>query len=134
VRNVLDTYHAEWTAAKNPLDPDRPALLDTVTGQFKVNVRRTLAEDRAEGVYAQRADGSTILHRTDEVRFETINMAIAVECVIDDLVTYDRSNAPIDTRVVTSFKNTTLVREEDGAWRISERETQAGGGSCPGLR
>jgi hypothetical protein len=120
VRNVLDVYAAEEARVNAQPNPEDPVLNELVTGDFKESVRRGFLDDQAKQVYYRREGGGPNAHRTENVRFEAPDAAIAVECHIDDTFTYRQGEgAPIDSAVTSYRLETKVVRGEDGRWRLT---------------
>ena len=80
---------------------------------------------RDNGEYSRREGGGPVPHRTDSVVFEGPNTAIAFECVIDDRIRRKTAtDEVVNPTVTSSVRRTTVIREADGPWRISHRETK----------
>jgi hypothetical protein len=123
VRNVLDIENAEFSAALDPPDPSRPGVLALNTGAALVKRVEVISGLRDRGQYSRRDAGGPIPHKTDLIDFESPVAAVAYECYVDDRVTRKvGSNEVVDLTVTSVRFRTRLIREADGAWRISSRE------------
>jgi hypothetical protein len=123
VRNVIDMEAAEFAAALDPPDPNRPGLLALNTGAARAKRVEVITGFRDRGEYANRQAGGAVPHKTDIVDFENPNTAVAYVCFIDDAVTRKIGTDEVVDPTVSSVRfRTRVVREADGAWRISSRE------------
>jgi hypothetical protein len=125
IRNLLDVFAYESTAAYESPDPGRSTLLAIMTGEFKAHTIQRLSQLQGEGVYFRRDGGGVSPHITLSVEFQGAATATAFECWVDDLVPYSKTdaNAPKPEIVRISYK-TTVVREADAQWRITSQEEQ----------
>jgi hypothetical protein len=124
VRNVLDVEAAEFAAASDPPDPNRSGMLALNTGAARDKRVEVITGLRDRGEYSRRAGGGTVPHKTDGVDFENTNTAVAYECYVDDRVRRKIGTDEVVNATVTSTRlRTRVIREADGAWRISSRES-----------
>jgi type IV secretory pathway VirB10-like protein len=136
VRNVLDFFAHESTIAYETSDPNRPALLALVTGDFKQHLSANLTTFRANGELAQRPGGGVSPHQTRSVQWSREDTATALECWIDDMIVYRQGEEPGRADPARVSYKTTVIREADQQWRISLQEEQSKAdtaGSCQGF-
>lgn len=132
---VLNGYWTEYAAATDPPDGERPSLLLLLADPLRSRITENLREMRSNGYRARRVEGGPLPHSISS--FEVTGDEIqTLECVIDDAVTYDSSNAVVNSDVVSIIYRTTVSRQPSGRWAISDRarETKVPGRTaCPGL-
>jgi hypothetical protein len=122
VRNVLDDFAYESTAAYESPDPNRASLLALITGQFKARMVANLTKYQADGELSRRLQGGVSPHETRTVEWPNPNTAVANECWIDDMAVYKQGEQPGAVEGARIAYRTTVIREADQQWRISSQE------------
>jgi hypothetical protein len=139
VRNLLDIFLHEVTAAYENPGVERPGLVALLDGTYKPYLTGQLAKYSSEGQYFKRAGGGVPRHETLEVAVNdpVPGSAVAIECLIDDRSEYRRgTDQPVDTSVSRLSFHTTATRGTDGQWRISDKSKDPVDltvGQCRGL-
>jgi hypothetical protein len=123
IRATIDTYWKEWLKARNPPDPASAALLAQVTGPQRDREIRSLQKMAALGQAGRLPPDPSFRHDIVSVAV-TGESAVAMECVVDDVVLFDvETGNALNDEVVTYVFRTTLVRT-DGRWLINDSRTQ----------
>jgi hypothetical protein len=122
VRNLLDIFQAETTEVYADPDPTRASLLAILASPYKEHLVGVITDYRNEGSYFKRASEGVPPHRVNSVNFSSPDSAVAIECLNDDRFTYKRGvEQPVDTSISRLAFRTSINRDADGQWRISDK-------------
>jgi hypothetical protein len=117
---VLAAYEASWRAfeeaAADPVDPDHPALTETMTGSALNAVVRSLGR-LAE--MQQYVDGPPA-ELSPEVSDLSAERAVVTDCVSDAGAAYAADGSVITPANPTAYANEVVMVKENGVWKRSE--------------
>lgn len=117
---VLSAYEAGWRAFEeasgNPVDPDHPALAETMTGPALEDVRNGLAEMAELQEYLEGPPAELSPRVTDV----SADRATIEDCVIDATARHAADGTVVGPPNSTPHANETVMVKEDGVWKTFE--------------
>lgn len=132
IRETIDSYWAEWTAALADSDPARPGLLAVLAGDAESLVTQKLQKNRALNEVSVRRDVGPMPHRTISVTVSG-DTATVTECALDDTITMEATTHQTLTSEVEGLVLERSLERRTGRWVIVgnfRSETLAEGVTC----
>lgn len=117
---VLDAYYAGWDAfteaSANPVDPDHPALAETLIDPSLSTAQDTLRDMAEAGEYFS----SDPIEHTSTVTDLSAATATIEDCVSDPSARHAADGSVISPGDPTPFQVEVMMVKEDGTWKRRE--------------